>query len=170
MKITFILNDNEITVDERPESSMLSILRQKILGDVNAKTKIALVKEGCKQGHCGACTILLNGMSVPSCIVPLSAVKDKSVVTLDHFQKSKMYQCIVAGFQQADIHLCGYCDAGKVFAARDVLEGIVPLEREDILRYVSHLSPCCVDYESLTTGILCSYELWSRVEKGLGAK
>lgn len=170
MKITFTLNDNEVTVDERPEASMLSILRRKVLGDASAKSKVALVKEGCKEGHCGACTILLNGKSVPSCIVPLSAVKDKAITTLDYFQKSKMYQCIVAGFQQADIHLCGYCDAGKVFAARDVLEGVVPLEREDILKYVSHLSPCCVDYESLTTGILCSYELWSKSEKPYSSK
>ena len=145
MKITVILNGSKTILEGSPDESLLQYLQKK--GDKS-------VKRGCLAGTCGACTILLNDKPAPSCKIPIGILRNCDIVTLDYFEKTEEYKSIIAGFNKAGIHLCGYCNAGKIFCAYQVLKINKKPSRKEIADQVKHLSPCCVDLESLVNGII----------------
>ena len=88
--------------------------------------------------------------------------KVTSIVTLDHFKKlsTREYECIMDGFDDAGISLCGYCDAGKIFIAYDLIKHNKSLSKEMVLNAVQDLNPCCTDSETLVEGILRAFEIY----------
>ena len=123
MKIPVILNDTQTVLEADPSETLVKVLRN--LGYVS-------VKHGCNTASCGACQVLLDGKAVASCHIPVGIIKDCSITTLEHFSKSDIYSSIIKGFDRAGITLCGYCNAGKIFAAYEVLTTIVQPTREKI--------------------------------------
>lgn len=186
MKINFNLNGEDVTVDEDASTPLIVVLRRKVPG-LSGNTKFLSVKRGCSCGQCGSCTVQLNGESVPSCILPVVLANGAKILTLEGIKKTPVYQNIISGFKKADIKLCGFCDSGKIFAAKDIIDGkdspfrtksVVHNEktvalgvgssiieedsipsRQSVLEYINHLPPCCTDRETLATGILCAYEI-----------
>lgn len=161
MKITFTLNGEQVVFEGSADVSLLSVLRHRLVGS-GSKSKYLSAKRGCDCGKCGSCTVQVNGLSVPSCMIPVALVDGKRIMTLEYFSKHRMYQSIVEGFKKADIELCGFCDAGKVFAAKDYIDGRAGSTREELLNYIDHLPSCCTDRDSLATGILCAAEIWKQ--------
>jgi carbon-monoxide dehydrogenase small subunit len=150
MRIQLVINDEKVTVEADPEEGLLSVLRRRGL---------VTVKEGCGSGTCGACTVLLDDRPVPSCLVPAAAVWDCSVVTLEHFAATAIHADIQQGFHQAGAHLCGYCNAGKIFAAYQLIKTRERLERQQILEYLESLSCHCTDNVRVANGILIASNL-----------
>ncbi len=145
MKIPVILNEKKIVLDAEPEESLLTVLRRE---------KIYSPKCGCQEGHCGNCMILLDSAPVNSCLIPVGAVRDSKIITLEYFKTFPEYQDIITGFSQAHIHLCGYCNAGKIFTAYSVLRKHFRPEKEQLAETIHGLSVCCTDKDTLSNGIL----------------
>ncbi len=145
MKIPLTLNNKKIVLSAEPTEPLLSVLR---------KEKLYSVKCGCNKGICGNCMILLDDTSVASCLIPVGIVRDCNVVTLEYFQTTVFYQDIVTGFNQAGISLCGYCNAGKIFTAYTILKKYYRPTLEQIYDAIKDLNPCCIDFATLTNGIL----------------
>ncbi|MEE0999674.1 MAG: 2Fe-2S iron-sulfur cluster-binding protein [Treponemataceae bacterium] len=145
MKIPFILNNENIVVDTNPDTVLSTILRE------NA---IFSAKKGCDKGFCGACTVLLNNKPVPSCIVPMAIVKDSTIITLEYFCNTEDYQDIKNGFKAADIELCGYCNAGKIFEAYEIISKFDRPEKSFVTKQVSHFPCNCTETAVLVDGIL----------------
>ena len=112
MNFTITLNGKKTIIQAQPSEDLLSVLR---------KEKLFSVKLGCGAGHCGSCTILYNGKPVPSCKIPVGIAMNQEIETLESFKQTEAYQDILKGFSKAGIKLCGYCNAGKIFAAASVL-------------------------------------------------
>lgn len=145
MKIPFTLNSENIILDAEPDTKLLQLLRD---------NGFFSVKDGCKKGRCGSCTVLLDGNPVPSCIIPSAAVRHTSVETLEHFMKSPDYADIEAGFKQAGVELCGYCNAGKIFATWSIISRDPRPTKENVIK-AARFFPCrCTDAETLTSGII----------------
>lgn len=166
MRIDFMLNGERVWVESQPEVSLLTVLRHKGI-EGSSRSKFLSTKRGCDKGICGSCTVQLNGKSVPSCLLPIALVSGMRVITLEAFSKTKMYQCILEGFDKVDIHLCGFCNAGKIFAAKDIIEKEKDIPRNEVIEYVGQLPCCCTDRETLATGILCASEIYKKT-KALG--
>lgn len=149
MNIPLVLNGERIQLDCAPEKSLLSLLRQ---------NKLFSAKRGCEKGICGSCTVLLDGKPVPSCKIPSVLTMDRKVETLEYFQKSDDYTDIIKGFNRAGIKLCGFCNAGKIFAARTIILSNTKPSRESIRAQVRHLSPCCTDEDTLINGIIYAFD------------
>lgn len=150
MKIPIILNGSKIILEANADESLMKVLH---------KNQCPSVKSGCAEGFCGACTVLLDDKPVPACKIPVGIVKNNDIVTLDYFVKTEEYSIIMNGFAKAGIKLCGYCNAGKIFAAYQILKfGKMPT-RQEITDYVRNLSPCCTDLETLVNGIIYSIQL-----------
>jgi aerobic carbon-monoxide dehydrogenase small subunit len=149
MKIPVKLNDKKIVLEAEPDDKLLNVLR---------RLNLLSVKCGCNEGYCGACTILLDGRPVPSCIIPVAITRDSSIITLEHFSKSEEYQDIISGFNKAGINLCGYCNAGKVFSAWHILNTFMKPDRRTIYEEVNHLAPCCTNTDILINGILYAFD------------
>ena len=156
MKIPVTLNGNKTILDAHADESLMKVLH---------KNGCPSVKSGCSGGFCGACTILLDDRPAAACKIPAGIVRNSDIVTLDYFVKTEEYSIIMNGFQKAGIKLCGYCTAGKVFSAYQILKASKMPTRQEITDYVKSLSPCCTDLETLVNGIIYSIQIANRRQR-----
>lgn len=145
MKVPFRLNDEDIILDAEPDTKLLNLLRN---------NGFFSVKDGCKQGRCGSCTVLMDSKPVPSCIIPSAAVRHSNVETLEHFMKTQDYSDIEVGFRQAGVELCGYCNAGKILTAWSIISTDPRPAKENVMKTVRFFPCRCTDAETLATGIV----------------
>ena len=143
MKITMILNSHKINLDCNHETSLLELLREK---------NLISVKCGCMKGVCGSCTVLLNGKAVPSCLVKAPLAHNCTVETLEGFFETDDYKDIIAGFEQAGIRLCGFCNAGKIFAAYELMHR--KNKKDEIMQLTSSFHCACTEPVQLANGIV----------------
>ncbi len=112
-EVTFTLNGEKTTVDAPLNMRFLDVLRVKL--------GLTGQKEGCGEGECGACAILLDGHIVNSCLLPLGSVADKDVVTIEGFKKTERFRIIQEAFVHEGAVQCGICTPGMVIAAENIL-------------------------------------------------
>jgi carbon-monoxide dehydrogenase small subunit len=156
MKIPVTLNEMPFTFDTTPSEKLVSALRRE---------KILSVKNSCNTKTCGGCYILLDDKVIASCHIPVGLVKNSKIITLEHFSKTEFYSDIIKGFDKAGISLCGYCNAGKVFLAYEIIKNISQPTREIISNYINHLNDCCVEKDTLVNGILYAYTIHHEKDK-----
>ena len=156
MKIPVTLNGNKIILDAHADESLMKVLH---------KNGCPSVKSGCSSGFCGACTILLDDKPAAACKIPAGIVRNSDIVTLDYFVKTDEYSTIMSGFQKAGIKLCGYCTAGKVFSAYQILKLPKMPTRQEIADYVKALSPCSTDLDTLVNGIIYAIQISNKRQK-----
>ena len=112
-KIKFKLNGEFKEIDTNPNRRLLDVLRD----DFN----LTGPKEGCGEGECGACAVLMNREIVNSCSVPLANVLDKEIMTIEGFSKTKRYEVIKEAFAKAGGVQCGFCTPGMIIATESLL-------------------------------------------------
>ncbi|HHU36581.1 MAG TPA: 2Fe-2S iron-sulfur cluster binding domain-containing protein [Treponema sp.] len=145
MIVPFVLNGELVYIDANPGERLVQILRRRF-GLLNAK-------EGCFSGRCGSCMVLMNDEPVPSCLVPVFQVKNNTVITLEHFSKTKEYREIMEGFESAGITMCGFCNAGKIFITHAILQKYTRPSNDEIrAMFVGNICRC-TDIESLIAGV-----------------
>ena len=145
MIIPFTLNGEKIYLDARAGDRLLHILRERF--------GLAEVKESCCTGVCGACTVLMNGAAVPSCVIPAFQVRNCEIVTLSHFKKTEDYQAIEKGFSDAGISLCGFCDSGKILTAYSIIAENEKPSKQEIREMLEGVSCGCTSEASLVRAI-----------------
>ena len=145
MKIPVFLNGVRTILEAEPEEKLLTVLR---------RLKLFSVKQGCGKGRCGFCSVLVDAKPIPSCIVPVGIVRDCAIVTLEHFSQSEAYRDIVKGFEQAGVHLCGYCNAAKIFGVYDLIERTYRPSAADLQDIADSLTCSCTDRSTFINGIL----------------
>lgn len=145
MKIPVILNGEKIILDADPEEKLEETLRRQ---------KLFSIKEGCQKGCCGSCAVLLDGKTVPSCLVPVGTIKNCEIETLEFFIKTKDGQDIQKGFSQAGITLCGYCNAARYFTAYNVINLPYRPTSEEIEEIASTIECDCTDTKKFINGML----------------
>jgi aerobic-type carbon monoxide dehydrogenase small subunit (CoxS/CutS family) len=94
--------------------SLLSVLRD----DLNLTGS----KFGCGEGHCGACTVLIDGSALRSCVVKLGAVEGKPITTIEGLAQGGRLHPVQDAFVRADAFQCGYCTPGMVMATVALLD------------------------------------------------
>lgn len=155
MKIPLILNREQKILEVDPAEKLIDALRREHL---------CSVKSGCGSGRCGSCSVLLDGKPIPSCIIPAAAVRDSEVVTLEYFSLTEMYRIIMDSFNKVDIKLCGYCNAGKIFAAYDLIQTYQRPDRQLIYETVKHFTCSCTETDQLVQGIYTAAAVCYRAE------
>ena len=145
MKISLMLNGHNVNIDANTQDTLLDTLRS---------VNLLSVKCGCMQGKCGSCTVLLNGKAVPSCLVPTQLAHNCNIETLEGFSESEDYRDIISGFEQAGIKLCGFCNAGKIFAAYELMHKKNKLEKGEIIEMINNFLCPCTEPNQLANGII----------------
>ncbi len=102
--VEFKLNGESVRVEVYPGSTLLDLLKHQ-LGVVS-------VKRGCETGECGACTVIMDGAPVNSCLVLSSRMKGKEVVTLEGLRDDPLMQALQAKFAEANAFQCAFCIPG----------------------------------------------------------
>jgi len=106
--VKFVLNGKPASVDAAAEMPLLWALRD-ILG-------LTGTKFGCGMALCGACTVLLNGQPVRSCVTPMSAIQGKNVLTIEGLAEQQAHRVQQAWIDE-DVPQCGYCQSGQIMTA-----------------------------------------------------
>ena len=123
-EFTLQVNGQEQTVEAEPESALLYILRSQL--ELNGP------KFGCGLAQCGACTVLLDGEAVRSCVTPMSDVGDQEVVTLEGLGDGEQPGKVQQAFIDEQAAQCGYCINGMVMSAEALLQANPDPDDEEI--------------------------------------
>lgn len=113
MAIKLNVNNVAATVDVPPEMPLLWVLRDKL----NLKGS----KYGCGMGVCGACTVLVGGKAMRSCMTDVGSVGDRPVTTIEGLSPDGLHPVQVA-WEALDVPQCGYCQAGQIMSATALLQ------------------------------------------------
>jgi aerobic-type carbon monoxide dehydrogenase small subunit (CoxS/CutS family) len=108
------VNGKDHTVDAPPETKLLEVLRDD-LGLTGAKY-------GCGEAQCGACTVLLDGQPVRSCMVPVSAAEPAKIRTIEGLEQDGKLHPLQQAFLDEDAMQCGFCSTGMIMEAVALLE------------------------------------------------
>ena len=114
MKIKFTLNRNSVELEAEPSLRLIDLLREKL--------NLTGTKEGCGVGECGACTVLLNGAAVNSCLVLASQIDDCDVLTIEGISGGEELHLLQKNFLQAGAVQCGFCTPGMVLSSYALLQ------------------------------------------------
>lgn len=113
MRIEFELNGEKVATDVPPYMSLTDMLRDEM--------GIQSVKKGCEHGECGACTILVNGLPMASCIILAPQVQGKHVTTLEGLENKAMMIGLRTAFIENGAIQCGFCTPGMLISSYAVL-------------------------------------------------
>ncbi len=113
MTYTIEVNHMKHTLDVDGDMPLLWVLRD----ELNMKGS----KFGCGAGLCGACTVHLNGQAVRSCITPISAVGNAHITTIEGMAADPVGRKLQAAWVELDVPQCGYCQAGQIMTATELL-------------------------------------------------
>lgn len=155
MQISFTLNGKEVSIITDPMRRLLDVLRE----DFN----FTGTKEGCGEGECGACTVLLNGRSVLSCLIPIGSMEGKTIETIESFsEKDNKYNITIEAFRKKGACQCGFCIPGFVVSTADYLNNRkkaiytngLSVDSEEYKKRVLSGNLCrCTGYETILKAI-----------------
>jgi len=109
-----MVNGKEQQVSAPPDEPLLWVLREKL--------DLTGTKYGCGEGQCGACTVLLDGKAVRSCLTPFSAASGKKIVTIEGLERNGALHPVQQAFLAEEALQCGYCTSGMILSAVALLE------------------------------------------------
>jgi isoquinoline 1-oxidoreductase subunit alpha len=143
MNVTFKLNGQSKTVDVPAEMPLLWVLRDVL--DMKG------TKFGCGSGHCGACTVHINGTATRSCQRAMSRVQGVEVTTIEGLSPDGSHP-LQKAWKELDVPQCGYCQAGQLMAAAALLKRNPKPSADDIDTAMTNICRCAT-YERIRAGI-----------------
>lgn len=139
--ITLELNGHRVELDVDPTLPLLDLLRD-VVGDQTPKP-------GCREGRCGACTVLLDGAPVPSCIVPAGRADGMRVTTLEGLTADGELHPVQAAFEQAGAVQCGICTPGMILSVSAIVAEGRARTRQDIACALANNLCRCTGYTKI---------------------
>ena len=144
-KITFTLNGETRTVAAAPHEVLLDVLRDKL--------GVKSPKAGCERGDCGACTILLDGKPVRSCLILAVEVEGQEITTLEGIGRNGPTP-LQESFIRHNAFQCGYCAPGIVLAATALLEKNPKPTAHEVQEAISGNLCRCTGYEAIIESVV----------------
>ncbi|HSC06243.1 MAG TPA: (2Fe-2S)-binding protein [Steroidobacteraceae bacterium] len=143
MAVEFTINGQRATFGGDESMPLLWYLRD--------HAQLTGTKFGCGIGACGACTVHVNGTAMRSCITPVATVAGKSVTTIEGLAQGEKLHPVQRAWIEEDVPQCGYCQAGQIMAAVDLLKRTP--------------DPSAADVNSITN--LCRCGTYVRIRKAI---
>lgn len=140
-----LINGGRRRVESDPETPLLYVLRDEL--------DLTGTKYGCGEGQCGACTVLMDGVPVRSCLIPLRATQAKHIVTIEGLGRDGAMDRLQEAFLHADAMQCGYCTAGMIMSASALLKK-TPHPNEAEIRHALQGNICrCGTYPRIVAAV-----------------
>ncbi len=154
--ISCVVNGRERTLSIDPNRTLADMLRKDLA--------LTGTKKGCEEGECGACTVLLNGAPVNSCIVPAMKADGADIVTIEGLEgKDGELHPIQEAFIEVGAVQCGFCTPGVILSAKALLDATPAPTRDEVAEELSgHLCRC--------TGYLQFYEALELASKKIAER
>jgi carbon-monoxide dehydrogenase small subunit len=144
--LQFQCNGRAVKVSLTPDTLLVDLLRD-VLG-------LKGTKVGCREGECGACTVLLDGRPVNSCILPALKVQGRSVVTIEGLTRADgSLDPLQQAFIETGAVQCGFCTPGMILNAKALLTENPKPEEEEIRRSLSGVLCRCTGYQKIVQAV-----------------
>jgi len=144
-EINFILNGDSVKVEVEPNEKLLDVLRDRL--------GVKSPKQGCGRGECGACSVLLNGKSIRSCITLAIEVDGQEIVTLEGLEKSGLTD-LQKSFLKHNSFQCGFCAPGTTISATELLNNNPHPDEEEVREAIAGNLCRCTGYKNIVDAIL----------------
>lgn len=158
MRITLTVNGRTHALDVDPKDSLLYILRENL--------NLTGTKNGCSQGHCGACTVVLDGKAVKSCLIKSKKLDGTTIITIEGIipeSRNDELHPIQQAFIEATAVQCGFCTPGyimELYALYEKTPKVSELEIKTVLQ--GHLCRC-TGYKPIIDAALLAQELLNKM-------
>ncbi len=143
--LSFRLNGTDYTVETSAEKRMLDVLRNDL--------GLTGTKEGCGVGECGACTVVLNGEAVTSCLVLAGQMQGADIMTIEGMSETQIGSILQDCFVEGDAIQCGFCTPGFIMSAYALLLKNPHPTREEIREAVAGNLCRCTGYKPIVNAI-----------------
>jgi len=144
-RFSFILNDRQVSVSAPPALTLLEVLRERL--------EVTGPKEDCAKGECGACTVLMNGKPVLSCLVLISQVQEAEIVTSQGFMKDGTPDYLQKAFIDNGSVQCGHCIPGFIVSTEALLSRNPNPSSEDVKTALAGNLCRCTGYASIIRAV-----------------
>lgn len=146
MLITFTLNGTRVTRDLDPARRLVNVLREDF--------HLTGTKEGCGEGECGACTVLMDGEAVHSCLVLAGQVEGREITTIEGLVENGRLNIMQDAFVRHVAMQCGYCTPGMIMSAMGLLLKDPDPTEEEVRTALSGNICRCTGYEQIIAAVL----------------
>lgn len=143
--IEFILNGQKVSSSRKPGERLLEILREDF--------SLTSVKCGCKEGECGACSVLLDKKLVNSCLIAIGRVAGHEIMTLEGYKETPRFQVLSDAYASVSAVQCGFCIPGMVLASEALLSQNPNPSEEEIRIGISGNLCRCTGYNAIVEAI-----------------
>jgi len=144
-EITFKVNGREVTVTVDVRESLLEVLRHRL--------HLTGTKKGCEVGECGACTVIIDGETVDSCIYLAIWADGKEVRTIEGEEKNGNLSRLQQAFVEEGAVQCGFCTPGFIMSATALVEKGEKLSREEIKKGLAGNLCRCTGYQNIVRAV-----------------
>ena len=146
--VTFTLNDAEAALFVDPAANLLDVLRRGV-GDLTPK-------QGCAQGGCGACTVLIDGAPHLACLTLAQSIEGRRIDTVAGLAAGPDLHPLQTAFMEGFAAQCGFCTSGMLMAAKALLDRTPNPSRDQVIEAISGNLCRCTGYEPIVDAILAA--------------
>ena len=144
IKVKIIVNGTEYNREVDPLSRLIDFIRDDL--------KLKGTKEGCSEGECGACTVIMNGNTVNTCLVLTAAANGAEITTIEGVSDGEANP-LQQAFMEVGAVQCGYCIPGMVLSAKALLDKDIDATEEQIREGISGNLCRCTGYNKIVEGV-----------------
>lgn len=150
VKVSLNINDKiyEKVID--PEMRLVDFIRD--------EARLKGTKEGCGEGECGACTVIVNGKTMNSCLLLAVSMEEKEIITIEGVAAKELHP-LQQAFMEVGAVQCGYCTPGMILSAKALLDENLQASEEDIREAISGNLCRCTGYEKIVEGVLTAQQM-----------
>jgi isoquinoline 1-oxidoreductase alpha subunit len=139
------INDQTVTISAEPSLPLLWVLRD-LLGMTGTKY-------GCGMALCGACTVLIDGQALRSCVLTVEQAVGKKITTIEGIGATPVGAALQGAWQQINVPQCGYCQAGQIMSAAALLQ--------------AKPNPSDADIDAAMSGNICRCGTYTRIRAAI---
>ncbi len=144
----FTVNGHELNVDALPMTRLIDVLREQF--------RLTGTKEGCGEGECGACTVLIDGVPVNSCLIPVVQVSGCAITTVEGIANDDQLDPIQDTFIKHGAAQCGICTPGFIVAARALLDDNPNPSRRQVREALAGNLCRCTGYQKIVDAVIAA--------------
>lgn len=144
-KIEFKINGEKTCIEVDPTMTLLQLIRERL--------SLTGTKKGCNTGECGACTVLMDGLAVNSCLVMAGQINGREIITIEALEQDGQLDRLQQSFIDNHAVQCGFCTPGMLLSAKALLLKNPSPSKEEIKVGLSGNLCRCTGYENIVRAV-----------------
>lgn len=160
INVNFTVNGTPVSLQVDPNARLLDVIREDL--------GLTGTKEGCAVGECGACTVIVDGKAVTSCLILAASMEGKRLTTIEGVAQNGVLDPIQEAILRNHALQCGFCTPGFIMSAKALLDENPKATRQEILTAISGNLCRCTGYKQLADAIFEAAQEYQKVKEGGG--